>query len=221
MHSEIKGTPAFAYVHIDLQPGESVIAESDAMATMDADLDFEAEFNGGIFQALLRKFFGGESLFVNRISNNTSHTRRITLVQVTPGNSREVDLSGEEICFQPGAFIARTPNVELNLKWAGFVSWFAREGLFRLVFSGQGKVWYGAYGELLDMTVDGSGLIDTSHLVAYEPQLKLKLQLAGGLFSSFFGGEGFVTRVEGRGKVVIQTRSLYGLRDWINPKLRY
>ena len=38
-------------------------------------------------------------------------------------------------------------------------------------------------------------------------------------FSSFFGGEGFVTRMEGKGKIIIQTRSLSGLADWINPRL--
>jgi len=47
----------------------------------------------------------------------------------------------------------------------------------------------------------------------------LRLQLAGGIFSSFFGGEGFVTRLEGKGRVVLQSRSLSGLASWINPKL--
>jgi uncharacterized protein (AIM24 family) len=49
--------------------------------------------------------------------------------------------------------------------------------------------------------------------------MKLKMQLAGGIFSSFFSGEGLVTRVEGKGKVWIQTRSLSGLVGWLNPKL--
>jgi len=55
--------------------------------------------------------------------------------------------------------------------------------------------------------------------VAYEPQMKLKIQLAGGLFSSLFSGEGFVTRIEGHGKIVVQTRSLSGLAGWLNPRL--
>ena len=38
--------------------------------------------------------------------------------------------------------------------------------------------------------------------------------------ASFFGGEGLVTRVVGRGRIVIQTRSVSGLASWINPKLR-
>ena len=109
--------------------------------------------------------------------------------------------------------------MSLGIKWAGLKSWFAREGLFKLTVSGQGTVWYGAYGGLLEKEVDGDYIVDTSHLVAYEPQMKLNIQLSGGLFSSFFGGEGFVTRLEGKGKIIIQTRSLSGLADWINPRL--
>jgi uncharacterized protein (AIM24 family) len=33
------------------------------------------------------------------------------------------------------------------------------------------------------------------------------------------GGEGLVTRVCGKGRIVIQTRSLTGLTGWLNPKL--
>ena len=58
-----------------------------------------------------------------------------------------------------------------------------------------------------------------SHLVAYPPHMKLKLQMAGGLISSIMGGEGLVTRVEGYGKIILQSRSLSGLAGWINPKL--
>ena len=219
MQTSIEGGSAFAYINVDLEPGESVIAESDAMSSMSSDLSMDAKFNGGFFSGLAKAFLGGESLFVNHFTNNTSSTRRVTLVQSTPGNTRTIELNGQEFCLQPGAYIASTPGVSLGIKWAGLKSWFAREGLFKLTVSGHGTVWYGAYGGLLEKEVDGEYIVDTSHLVAYEPQMKLNIQLAGGLFSSFFGGEGFVTRLEGKGKIIIQTRSLSGLADWINPRL--
>ena len=109
--------------------------------------------------------------------------------------------------------------LKLKARWAGFKSWFSREGLFKLTVSGTGTLWYGAYGELLEKQVDGEYIVDTAHLVAYEPHMKLKIQLAGGLFSSLFSGEGFVTRIEGQGKITIQTRSLSGLAGWLNPRL--
>jgi uncharacterized protein (TIGR00266 family) len=219
MKTSIEGRPTFAHLHVDLEPGESIIAESDAMASMSADLDLKARFNGGFFSGLMKKFLGGESLFVNEFKNNTDGTRRVTLVQNTPGDMGVIELNGNSMCLQPGAYIAATPGVKLGVKWAGFASFIGKEGLFKLIVSGTGTVWYGAYGSLLERPVDGEFIVDTSHLVIYEPQLKLKVQMAGGVFSSFFGGEGLVTRVNGKGNVVIQTRSLEGLKSWLNPRL--
>lgn len=216
MNSEILGKPSFAYINVDLEPGESIVAESDAMSSMSPELDMKASFNGGFFSGLAKKFFGGESLFVNTFTNNTSEAKRVTLVQATPGDIIAIDLNNESYCLQPGAYIASTPGLKLGVKWAGFASWLGKEGLFKLQVSGTGRLFYGAYGGLLEREVDGEFIVDTSHLVAYEPQLNLKVQLAGGLFSSFFSGEGLVTRIEGKGKIIIQTRSMSGLADWTN-----
>ncbi|WP_258955879.1 TIGR00266 family protein [Shewanella woodyi] len=220
MEAKIMGSQAFSYIDIDLEPGETVIAESDAMSSMDADLDLTATFNGGFFKGLLKKFFGGETLFISRYSNNTLAPKRVTLVQPVPGELRCHELNGDEFNLQPGAYLASTEGVKLGLRWAGLVSFIAREGLFKLTVTGEGKVWYGAYGALLEKEIDGEYIVDTSHLVAYEPGIKLKLQLAGGIFSSFFGGEGLVTRVEGKGKIIVQSRSVSGLAGWLNPKFR-
>lgn len=222
MKSEIKGQPSFCYMHIDLEPGESVYAEADAMSSMAAELDMDTMFNGGFISGLLKKFLGGESLFVNKFTNNTSSTKRVTLVQATPGEVRQVELnaaSDEGICLQPGAYIASTPDIKLGIKWAGFASLIAREGLFKLMITGSGSLWYGAYGGLVEKDIDGEFIVDTAHLVAYHPSLKLKVQLAGGIIASFFSGEGLVTRVEGKGRVTLQSRSLSGLAGWVNPRL--
>ena len=219
MKTQLKGGPAFAYLDVDLESGDSVFAESDAMSSMAAEIDLEAKLNGGFFKAILRKYLGNESLFISKFTNNTEKMRRVTLVQPWPGDIRAAELNGDTLHMQPGAFLACTGGVKIGLQWAGFVSLIAREGLFRIVASGNGTVWYGAYGALLEKEVDGEYIVDTSHLVAYDPSIKLKLQLAGGIFSSFFGGEGLVTRVVGKGKITIQSRSLTGLTGWINPKL--
>lgn len=219
MRTTIEGSPSFSYIHIDLDPGERILAEAGAMASMDADLDVKAIFNGGIVLAFIRRYLGGEALFTNVFTNNTSKPRRLTLVQTTPGDIKELALRDQALCLQPGAFVAATPGLKIKVRWAGLASFFAKEGLFKLLVQGQGKLWIGAYGGILFKDVVGAHLVDSGHLVAYEPQLRLKLQLAGGLFSSLFGREGLVARVEGQGKIAIQTRSLDSLRDFINPFL--
>lgn len=219
MKVEIKGGHAFGYLEVELAAGETLLAESDAMSSMSADLDVTAKLNGGFWVGLARKFLAGETLFINHYSNNTSGKRTLTIVQPTPGQLRCKELNGTSIFFQPGAFLACTTGVSFRLRWAGFVSWISREGLFKYEVGGDGKVWYGAYGALIEKDIDGEYIVDSGHLVAYDPGIKLKLQLAGGIFSSFFGGEGLVTRLQGKGKIVIQTRSLSGFTGWINPKL--
>ncbi len=219
MQADIKGSHAFAYLDVQLEPGETITAEADAMSSMDAQLELRSRLNGGFFIALLRKFLGGETLFINDFSNPSAQQRRLTLVQPTPGEVRCIELNGETLYLQPGAFLACTPGVKMGVKFAGLISWLAKEGLFRIVVSGHGKLWYGAFGALLEKEIDGEYIVDTSHLVSYEPGIQLKLQLAGGIFSSLFGGEGLVTRVVGKGKIVIQTRSIPGITGWINPRL--
>ena len=155
------------------------------MTSMASDLDMKASFNGGFFSGLAKKFLGGESLFVNTYTNNTSEPKRVTLVQATPGDIIEIDLEDQNYCLQPGAYIASTPGLKLGVKWAGFASWIGKEGLFKLQVKGTGKLLYGAYGGLLEREVDGEFIVDTSHLVAYEPQLKLKTQLARRYFFQF------------------------------------
>jgi uncharacterized protein (TIGR00266 family) len=219
METIIKGSPSFAYVDVALGSGEAIIAESDAMSTMAAELDLKARLNGGLFSALCKKFLGGESLFINEYANNTGGSLNLTLTQSTPGDIMSMEIGQDAICLQPGAFICCTKDVRLGVRWAGFASGISREGFFKLQVTGPGTVWFGAYGGLVEKEIDGEYIVDTSHLVAYEPQMKLKVQMAGGIFSSFFSGEGLVTRVEGKGKIWIQTRSLSGLAGWINPKL--
>jgi uncharacterized protein (TIGR00266 family) len=217
--TNIKGGHAFSYVEVELEPGESIMTEPDAMSSMDASLDLTAHFNGGVIKGLLRKYLGDESLFISRFKNATSAPRRLTIVQPTPGEILCRELKDEEYFLVPGAFLACEEGVNIGLSFAGFASWIAREGLFRIKVSGNGKVWFGAYGALLEKEVNGEYIVDTSHLVAYDPSLRLNLQLAGGIFSSFFGGEGLVTRVSGQGKIIIQTRSISSLAGWLNPKL--
>ena len=93
------------------------------------------------------------------------------------------------------------------------------EGLFRLKVSGNGRVWFGAYGGIIAKEVEGDYVVDTGHLVAYEPSVGIKMGMAGGLFSSFFSGEGLVTRVKGPGLIYLQSRSLDGLAAWTNSHL--
>ncbi len=216
---DIQGKPAFTHLQVALNPGEMLLTEADAMASMDAGLDIRATLVGGVTGALSRKFLTQESFFINEIVNTRDSTQRLIITKSTPGDILCLELNNQSFYLQPGAFVACTPSVRLSTHWAGVASFVNREGLFRQLATGTGRVWIGAFGALVDKEIDGEFIVDTAHLVAYEPGIKLKLQMAGGVFSSFFGGEGLVTRLSGKGRIILQTRSLPGLAGWLNARL--
>ncbi len=217
MEAEIADKPSFAHIRVKLDPGDSIVAEADAMASMSSDIEMSTRWNGGFCSAILRRVFGGESLFVNEFTTRTGGSLVIT--QALPGDMDCFELDGNTMFLQPGAYIACEPTVKLGLGWAGFASLIGGEGLFRLKVSGTGKVWFGAYGGIFSRDIDEEYVIDTGHLVGYDPSISLKVGMSGGIFSSFFSGEGLVTRVKGPGKVYMQSRSIGGLAAWTNARM--
>jgi len=217
VYAEIRDKPSFANIHVKLQPGDQIIAEADAMACMSSTIEMDTKWSGGVVQGILKRVFGGESMFVNTFSTQTGG--ELVLTQPFPGDMQCLELNGNTMFLQPGAFIACEPGVKLGLGWAGFKMFIAREGLFRLKVSGTGRVWFGAYGGIFQKEVEGEYVVDSGHLVAYEPTIGIRIGMAGGIFSSFFSGEGFVTRVSGPGRIYMQSRSFDGLAAWTNAHL--
>lgn len=220
MKCEIGFKPAFSAIFVTLEPGERLIAEAGSMASMDAKLSMKTEFSGGFFPALMRNFFGKESLFVNVFINETRQPLNLVLTQSVIGDIEEIELKGNEICFQPGAYIAHTPGVNMSVAFAGLASWFAGEGLFKLKLGGRGKVFFGAYGGITKKQICGEFIVDNTHLVAYEPGIKMKIGLSGGWLGSLTSGEGFINRLSGNGAVYLQSRSTDNLLKFLRSKLR-
>jgi uncharacterized protein (TIGR00266 family) len=185
---------------------------------MDSALDLKASFNGGLLAGLARRFLGSESLFINNFTNYSNAPRKLTLTTQHPGDLCEVQLQNSAINLEAGAYVCSTAGVQLRLRWAGIASLLAREGLFKLVASGTGSVWFGSYGAFVQKELQGEYIIDSGHLVAYDPGIRLKAQLSSGIIGSLFSGEGLVTRLEGTGSFWLQTRSLSGLAEWANPR---
>lgn len=220
MKYEIRYKPAFAAIFITLEPGESIVAEAGAMASMDGAIAMKTEFAGGLGNALMRSLFGGESLFVNTFTNTTEEPLQVVFTQGVIGDIEGLELrKGATMCFQSGAYIASTPKIRLKVRWAGFNSWIAGEGLFKLQVEGRGMVFFGAYGGLTKKRVHEELIVDNSHLVAYEPQLKMNVRFAKGIIGSFTSGEGLVNHIKGSGTIYLQSRSISGLVDFVKKRL--
>lgn len=220
MKHEIRYKPAFATLFVTLEPGEGLIAQAGAMASMSGGLSMETQFAGGLIAALLRKFLGGETLFVNQFQNRTRELLQLVLTQGLVGDMESIELRGDTICFQPGAYIAHVGNIQTGVQWAGFSSWLAGEGLFKLKLSGNGTIFFGAYGGISKRKIGSEGLVvDSGHLVAYQPSVHMKIGMATGLIGSVTSGEGLVNRLSGQGTVYLQSRSVGGLVKYLRSKV--
>ena len=211
---ELRDKPSYATLHVELRGG-TLRAESGAMVAMTDGLESDARMFGGL-GAVVRKVFGGESLFMTEYSGGG----KVSLAPTLVGDIAHFSLSGRnEIVSQAGAFLAATGGVEMRPSFAGLRGIFGGEGAFFLRHSGEGDLFLNAYGAIVEVDVSGTYVVDTGHLVAWESLLDYKVKGAGGLKSLLFSGEGLVLEFQGRGTLWIQTRTLGGFVRSLIPHL--
>jgi uncharacterized protein (TIGR00266 family) len=218
MKFQIDGNPDFGDLTVQLAPGDTILCESGAMSRMTTALDVNSRLLGGFVRASVRKLFGGESFFVGEYS--APNGGFVALAPSMPGTVLHRRLDGDAIHLTAGSFLACTPGVELRTRFGGLRSFFSGEGAFFLECTGQGDLFYNAYGGVVEKTIDGEFIVDTGHLVAWEPSLTYKIGGMGGIKQTLFSGEGLVMRFSGRGKLWVQTRHLAGVAGWLIPYLR-
>lgn len=215
MHSEILGNPDFGSVRLLLDSGESVLVESGAMSSMDDHIDVQVQLLGGLLPAVGRKLLAGESLLVGHYQSKAPQ-QRLSFAPAIPGQVLHRSMQGERLILCPGSFMACTNGIRLSTIFGGLRAIFSGEGMFFIEVSGTGELWYNAYGAIVEKTLDDQEwIVDTSHVVAWEPSLTWSVQGMGNLMSTFFSGEGLVLKFSGRGKVWVQSRSLSGLAGWL------
>jgi len=188
-----------------LQAGESVVAESGAMVGMSTNVQMQTQ-SGGLMKGL-KRLFGGESFFRNTFTANGGQGE---VLFATPlcGDMAVLEAGQRQWCIQNSAFVASSPSVDVKTKSGGFKGMFSGAGLFLLETSGQGQVIIGTFGALEPVQVDGSMVIDTGHLAAWESTLQYKVGKSGsGWIASFLSGEGLVCHFQGQGTVYLQSRN--------------
>jgi uncharacterized protein (TIGR00266 family) len=188
-----------------LGPNETVLAESGAMVGMTPNVQMQTQ-SGGL-GAGLKRMFGGESFFRNSFTA-VGGQGELLLAPPLCGDMAILEAGQRQWTLQSSAFVASSPTVDVQTKGGGFKGLFSGAGLFTLQTQGQGQVLIGAFGALEQITVDGSMVIDTGHLVAWESQLQYTVgKSGGGWIASFLSGEGLVCHFQGQGVVYLQSRN--------------
>ncbi len=223
MKYEILHQDAFPVIQCDLQYGETIQAESDAMITMSATLDVNGSMNGGILGGIARRVLAGESFFFQTITASRG-PGSVLLGHPAPGGIIDVELDGSySLRVQKDGFLAATDGITVNTAVQNLTQGlFSREGFFVVNISGRGTVFLSSYGAIHAINLeDGEEvIIDNGHLVAWPDYMQYRIEKASnGWISSVMSGECLVCRFRGPGVVLIQTRNPGGLAQWLRRLL--
>lgn len=214
MRVELRHSPSAAVVRCFLAPGETLKAESGAMAAHTFGIEIESNLNGGLGAALKRSFLGGDSLFVSTFRGHPQFETWVDLVPALPGDMFDIDVEPHQpVILTNSAWIANSETVQMDTKWGG-ARMFTNGNLgFTSRFTGHGKVVGNAFGAIdAHYLEEGQGLtIDTGHVIAYTEGLRIGVRKAAkGFMSTLKSGEGLVMDVQGPGVVFTQSRNLQG-----------
>jgi len=207
-------------VEVELDPGETVIAEAGAMNYMEQGIIFETKMGDGsdpdqgvmskLFSAAKRKLTG-ESVFTTHFTNQDSAKRKVAFSAPYPGTLVPLDMAklGEKIICQKDAFVAAALGTKVSITFnrrigAGF---FGGEGFILQTLEGDGMAFIHAGGTLIKKELKGETLrVDTGCIVGFTEGIDYDIERAGGLKSMIFGGEGvFLATLSGHGTVWLQS----------------
>ena len=226
---EITHGPSFAMLRVDVQPNQTIVAEAGAMVARHTQVGMEVKMNSGrgagffaklkaFLIALIRKFVGGETFFVNHFSSQQGGS--VWLAPSMTGQITYRRMNGEKLVLSTGAYLASSGDIDMKMKFGGLRGLLAKEGAFFLEISGTGDLWFTSYGGIEAIDCNGSYMVDNGHLVGYEGNLQFNIRSAGGGMMGFMAsGEGLVCEFQGQGRIYIQTRNLGSLVSWITPFL--
>ena len=217
-------------VEVELDRGETIIAEAGAMNWMEDDIVYEAKMGDGSSQdeGLMGKLLSagkralsGESLFLTHFTNTSNSKRRVAFAAPYPGHILPIDLSqmGGELLCQKDAFLCAALGTELSIAFtrklgAGF---FGGEGFILQHLLGDGMAFVHAGGAVIKKELNNETLrVDTGCLVAFSSSVDYEIEMTKGLKSMFFSGEGlFLATLRGTGIVYLQSLPFSRLADRI------
>jgi uncharacterized protein (TIGR00266 family) len=224
MNIDIEMRPGSSVAKVTMNAGETLTAEGGAMIAMSNDMQIETTTHKkgkrGIMKGL-KRMLSGEGFFINHYTPGADGGE-VYLAPTLPGDMFVRELNGESLIITGGGYLASEQDIEIDLKWGGFgKALLGGENLFWVNVNGTGKVLINAYGEIYPVEIDGSYIVDTGHIVAYQPSLDMKITKAGSSWmSSMLGGEGFVAKFSGKGTLWCQSHNPNSFGSAIGPSLR-
>ena len=209
------------FVEIELDPGESAIAEAGGMMFKDPSIEMSTIFgdgskqDGGFFGKIAaagKRLLTGESLFMTQFTHVGNDKAHVAFAAPYPGTIipfKLSDMGGAMIC-QKDAFLCAAKGVSVGLHFQRKImtGLFGGEGFIMQKLEGDGYAFIHVGGCVIERTLqDGEEIhIDTGCVAAMTSDVDFDIVRAGNVKSMIFGGEGvFFAQLRGPGTVWIQS----------------
>lgn len=208
-------------VEIELDPQETVIAESGSFMYMDNGIEMETIFGDGSQQTggFLGKLMGagkrllvGESLFMTAFTHMGSGKATVTFAAPYAGKIVPMNLAhlGGKIICQKDAFLCAAKGVSVGIEFQRRLGTglFGGEGFIMEKLEGDGMAFVHAGGYIIERELKAgeSFRVDTGCIVAFTGSVDYDIQFVKGIKNAVFGGEGlFFAVLRGPGKVWLQS----------------
>jgi uncharacterized protein (TIGR00266 family) len=180
----------------------------------------ETNTGGGLLKGLGRAL-AGDTIFLNFFTAEEDN-QEIGFSACTPGKIMPIRLDGSNtIIGQKNAFLAAEEGVNLDIHvreklGAGI---FGGEGFILQKFTGTGMVFLEIDGEVVerDLQPGEKLLVDPGHVAAMEESVNFDIERVKGAKNILFGEGLFFARLEGPGKVWLQTMPISRLAEALIP----
>jgi uncharacterized protein (TIGR00266 family) len=211
------------FVEVELDPGESAVAEAGAMMYKTPCVEMDTLFGdgskaaaqGGFMDKLLgagKRLLTGESLFITVFTHRGQGKAHVAFGAPYPGNLIPVkltDVGGMLIC-QRDSFLCAARGVSIGIYFQRKImtGLFGGEGFIMQKLEGTGMVFMHAGGTIVERILQPGEVlhVDTGCVVAFEKTVQFDVQQAGNIKTALFGGEGlFFAVLSGPGKVWLQS----------------
>lgn len=211
------------FVEVELDPGESVIAEAGAMMYKESTVEMDTIFGdgsakssqGGFFDKLVgasKRLLTGEGLFMTVFTHSGHGKAKVAFGAPYPGNIIPMQLSqfGGTIICQKDSFLCAAKGVSVGIYFQRKIltGLFGGEGFIMQRLDGDGLAFMHAGGTIVERQLQSGEVlhVDTGCIVAFEPSVQFDIQQVGNVKSALFGGEGlFLAVLQGPGKIWLQS----------------
>lgn len=208
-------------VEIELDPQETVIAESGSFMYMDDGIQMATILGDGssndnsLFGKLMtagKRLLTGESLFLTTFTNTVPGKQHVAFAAPYAGKIIALDLSqlGGKVIAQKDAFLCAAKGVQIGIEFQRKLGTglFGGEGFIMEKLEGDGMAFVHAGGYVLEreLGVGETIKVDTGCIVAFTGRVDYDIQFIKGIKNVIFGGEGlFFATLRGPGKVWLQS----------------